>query len=272
MEKTTLNRPFLKWAGGKTRLVPRIKKLLPKGQRLIEPFAGSAALFLNTNFERYLIADINHDLIRLYQAIQSQGDTFIKKARSFFTKKYNQEDIYYQLREKFNASKNTNTRAALFLYLNRHCYNGLCRYNNKGEFNVPFGRYSKPYFPEQELYYFHEKSQCAEFVCQTFTDTMRQAQNNDVIYCDPPYVPLSETASFTDYSANSFGAEEQLLLAQLTKEIAHTQLPILISNHALPFTKEIYSEAIIHQFRVRRLISCKGKQRKKVKELLAFFS
>lgn len=95
-------------------------------------------------------------------------------------------------------------RAVLFLYLNRHGYNGLCRYNLRGEFNVPFGRYKKPYFPEAELYHFAEKAQHAEFHCESYEECMKRADNRSVVYCDPPYAPLSSTANFTAYHTNSF--------------------------------------------------------------------
>ncbi|MCY0881732.1 MAG: Dam family site-specific DNA-(adenine-N6)-methyltransferase, partial [Firmicutes bacterium] len=152
-------RPFLKWAGGKFRLVSRIRGVLPKGNRLIEPFAGSAALWLNTSYSHALIADVNPDLIQLYHTVQSHSFAFIAAARALFTPENNTAARYYALREEFNACTDPWRRSVLFLYLNRHGYNGLCRYNASGGFNVPFGRYHRPYFPEKELTFFAEKSQ-----------------------------------------------------------------------------------------------------------------
>lgn len=138
-------RPFLKWPGGKFRLIDRIRDYLPKGQQLIEPFLGSAAVFLNTNYDHYLLNDKNWDVISLYRILQKEGHHFIEACRPMFSKKNNTDKRYYFLRKHFNQCQDLQERAALFLYLNRHGYNGLCRYNaRKGEFNVPFGRYKKP--------------------------------------------------------------------------------------------------------------------------------
>src|SRR5699024_1738481 len=115
-------------------------------------------------------------------------------AKSFFTPVTNSKETFYQLRLQFNQTQDSYTRSLLFLYLNRHGYNGLCRYNRKGEFNVPFGRYTKPYFPEAEIHYFAEKAQQAQFICSSYDNVMQQADPHSVIYCDPPYQPLSKTA------------------------------------------------------------------------------
>jgi len=149
--KTTNIRPFLKWAGNKYRIIDRVRSSLPKGKRLVEPFAGSCAVFLNTNYENYLINDNNPDLIHLYNILKKEGAAFIKKCRYYFTPKFNDEEQYYKLRKKFNETSDKHKRAILFVYLNRHGYNGLCRYNLKGGYNVPFVRYKSPYFPENEM-------------------------------------------------------------------------------------------------------------------------
>lgn len=147
-------KPFLKWPGGKYRQVGRICKQLGDGNRLVEPFAGSAALFLNTDFKYYLLADSNSDLINLYQQLQSEGESFIQYCQKFFNTRNNNKDVYYEYRSRFNRTDNLRLKSALFLYLNRHGYNGLCRYNSKGDFNVPFGRYERPYFPYREMHFF----------------------------------------------------------------------------------------------------------------------
>lgn len=140
-------KPFLKWAGSKYKIIARIVASLPKGQQLIEPFAGSGAVFLNTNFDEYLIADTNADLINLFQQIQTHGKDFIAYGETFFTPENNTEAGFYILRDEFNACQDISKKSALFVYLNRHCFNGLCRYNSSGKFNVPFGRYAKPASP-----------------------------------------------------------------------------------------------------------------------------
>ncbi len=265
-------RPFLKWAGGKTRIVDRIKAVLPEGKRLVEPFAGSAALMLNADYQAYVLADVNADLINCYRQLQRGGQVFIELCQTFFTPEANRPEAYYALRERFNGSQDPTERAALFVYLNRHGYNGLCRYNASGRFNVPFGRYTRPYFPEAEMCTFWQRSQRCKFAVADFVTTMDSAIPGDVLYCDPPYVPLSSTANFTSYSADSFNLESQRALAAKAAELAHRGIPVIISNHDTPFTRSIYEDADeLSYFEVQRHISCDGSNRSRAAELLAVF-
>lgn len=265
-------KPFLKWAGNKYRILDRILRLLPEGQRLIEPFAGSAALSLNTSFPRYLLADSNADLINLYQTLKQQREDFIDYSRQFFNPQTNAPDVFYSYREEFNSSTDKLHKAALFLYLNRHGYNGLCRYNLKGIFNVPFGRYKRPYFPENEMRTFVKKSCNTLFKTQDFKKIINQAREGDVIYCDPPYAPLSHSANFTQYSTGGFNLQQQQQLAEIAKHTANRGIPVLISNHNTPFTVKTYKQAQhITKFRVQRFISCHGHKRNTAGELLALF-
>jgi len=142
-----MSKPFLKWAGGKTKLIPLIRQQLPRAKRLIEPFAGSAAVSLALDFDEYVLNDANADLINLYQILQTEKHDFVDYAQSFFTPENNREMRYYELREQFNHTAERAEKAALFVYLNRHAFNGLCRYNGKGfqkpqragvKFNLPF--------------------------------------------------------------------------------------------------------------------------------------
>ena len=264
-------RPFLKWAGNKYRVLQHIKKVLPAGQRLIEPFVGSGAVFLNTEYDAYLLADSNPDLISLYQILQTEGQAFIDFCQTFFTPENNQPDQYYAYRAQFNETDDKRLKAALFLYMNKHGYNGLCRYNAKGGFNVPFGRYKKPYFPQEEMVAFYQHAQNSTFIVADFEETMRQAKIGDVIYCDPPYVPLSDTANFTSYSADKFNLTQQTQLAELASEISQQGIPVIISNHNTKFTRQAYAGAKFKKFTVQRYISCDSKNRNKAKELLAIF-
>lgn len=264
-------KPFLKWAGNKYRIIDRIRELLPPGRRLIEPFAGSAAVFLNTDYEENIINDLNADLVHLFVTLKKHGPAFIDECRRLFTQDNNTAEVYYRLRHEFNATGDPIRKASLFLYLNRHGYNGLCRYNADGGYNVPFGRYKKPYFPQAEMTMFYQKAQAAEFTSEDFETVMRRAQPGDVIYCDPPYVPLSDTANFTSYSAGGFGAKEQLRLARAAEELSKRAIPVLVSNHHNAFTVRAYSAAEISAFDVQRYISCDGKNRTKAAELLALF-
>ena len=264
----------MKWAGGKYSLCDVINKMLPKGDCLIEPFVGAGSVFLNSDYKHYILNDINQDLINLYKVLQTRPDVFINDSKALFAEQYNQADAYYEMRANFNATTDVYQRSLFFLYLNRHGYNGLCRYNKSGGYNVPFGKYKKPYFPEKELNFFAEKSQKATFVCENYRDTFERAKNGDVIYCDPPYVPLSKTASFTSYAGNGFGLDEQADLANAAEETVDKldKVSVLISNHDTIWTRKIYQHAKkIKKLNVARTISQKGNGRKKVGELMALY-
>ena len=201
---------------------------------------------------------------------------FIGQARcpvALFCPVNNQRDAYFELRAAFNQCHEARERAALFLYLNRRGYNGLCRYNKKGGFNVPFGKYKAPYFPEAELWAFAEKAQRATFICECYSKTFERLEADHVVYCDPPYVPLSHSANFTTYAAKGFSLDDQALLAGLARSTAHElHIPVLISNHATPLTHELYRGAVLHELQVKRSISRNGGSRNKVGELLALYS
>ncbi|MBU3020796.1 Dam family site-specific DNA-(adenine-N6)-methyltransferase [Aestuariibacter sp. A3R04] len=270
--KQKKNRAFLKWAGGKYSLVENINAKLPQGNRLIEPFVGAGSVFLNTDFKRYLLNDINPDLINLYNFLKAQPDAVIHDASRFFTPTHNDEATYYALREEFNQTTDEYYRAILFLYLNRHGYNGLCRYSLTGRFNVPFGRYKQPYFPHEEMLVFAEKSQKAVFTCLPFEKVFSRARRGNVIYCDPPYAPISQTAAFTSYAAKHFGIDAQHKLASLAiRASAVRGIPVLISNHDLALTRSLYEIAEMSALTVKRSISRNGAKRQPVEELLAFF-
>lgn len=264
-------KPFLKWAGSKYRIMDRILDTLPKGSRLIEPFAGSGAVFLNTDFEEYLIADTNADLINLFKQIQSHGDDFIDYASTLFTPENNAETVFYELRNEFNECVEPVRKSALFIYLNRHCFNGLCRYNSKGKFNVPFGRYKQPTFPTEAIRNFQKKSKRAIFEIADFKATMDKADDGSIIYCDPPYVPLSATASFSAYTQLGFSMADQQALADHAKKLTARGIPVVISNHNTEFTRSLYSEARITSFDVQRFISSNANNRNKAAELIAFY-
>lgn len=264
-------KPFLKWAGNKYQIIKRLQTVLPKGKRLIEPFVGSGAAFLNTSYANFLLADINQDLIQLYHYVKNDQQNFINYCRSFFIPENNEEKKFYELRHLFNTTQDPQLKSALFVYLNKHCFNGLCRYNAKGEFNTPFGRYKKPYFPEIEMQFFYQKAQDATFHCQDFLTTLQMAEPGDVVYCDPPYVPLSATANFTSFSAGGFDESQQLVLAEMAEKLAEQGILVIISNHDTEFTQNAYRNAKIIRFEVQRFISSDGKNRHKAAEVLAVF-
>jgi len=263
--------PFLKWAGGKRRVLDRIKTVLPEGKRLIEPFCGSATVFLNTEYEENIVADTNKDVINIFSLLQKEGTEFIGYCRQYFIHENNDAEKYYAYRKCFNETQDKRQRAALFLYLNKHGYNGLCRYNSSGGFNVPFGKFKKITFPEKNLYDFLAKTKHATFVIQDFEISLLNAKQGDVIYCDPPYVPVTANNKSFQYEKNGFSMQQQERLAQLAEETANRGIPVLISNHLTDFTREIYKNAELTTFGVMRQISCKGDQRKQASEVLALY-
>lgn len=263
------HRAFLKWAGGKFSLTEQINQRLPEGKRLVEPFVGACSVFLNSDFDEYLLNDINADLIAMYNIIKRKPKQFIIDAKYYFQPQYNNEQTYYKIREEFNQCTDAYKRSLLFLYMNRHGYNGLCRYNQSGGFNVPFGRYKKPYFPEKELLFFAEKAKKATFVCKPYQKLFQYLRDDDVLYCDPPYVPLSKSASFTGYAKEGFSLDDQANLARLARE---SKCPVLLSNHDTTLTQELYRDAICDKIQVSRTISSNAKNRDPVGEIFALFS
>lgn len=266
-----MSRPIIKWAGGKTRVLPNLLPFLPKADCLVEPFVGGASVFLNTDYRRYILADINPDLIGLYRAVKKDPELFITIARAMFMAG-NTQDAYTEFRKKFNALPQGEERAALFLYLNRHGYNGVCRYNSRGGYNVPYGKYKSIYFPELEIRQFAEKANDTKtiFLCSSFERTLQVIEGvSCAIYCDPPYLPASKTANFTQYHSGTFAAEQH---RQLVKALVSVNekcgLPVVISNSDTPATREIYNPFDLHEITVNRSISANAATRGAAKEVI----
>lgn len=279
-------KPFLKWAGNKFRVLPRIERALPPGDlpytAYAEPFLGAGSVFMNLmrDYHPLFLNDFNQDIIRVYRALQTDPDGLIETTRSMFADG-NEEDVYYERRDIFNARDVSNLeQAALFLYLNRHGFNGLCRYNRDGGFNVPYGRYKSPYFPESELRAVAEMTGHLNGAFSTgdFGDVFRQVMDSPegadrfVIYCDPPYAPLDQASNFTSYAAGEFGWDEQKRLAEDARAAAEAGAWVILSNHSTPTVRELYEGAGIIEFDVRRSISASGDKRGSAPELLAIFA
>ena len=264
----------MKWPGGKYRLLGRIRGVLRPANRLIEPFVGSGAVFLNADYDTYLLADANPDLIGLYSRLLEEGTAFISYCSRLFIDRTNTREYYYAYRKEFNKTRNARRKSALFLYLNRHGYNGLCRYNSRGGFNTPFGRYVRPYFPEKEMLAFVRRAGRVSLQQDPFDATMAVAQPGDAVYCDPPYVPLSDTAHFTDYHTGGFTWDDHVRLADIACELADNRIQVVISNHDTVEIQDLYITrgARISRFKVRRNISRDGNNRREVGELLAVFN
>jgi DNA adenine methylase len=266
-------RPFLKWAGGKSKLLNRILPVIAGQRRLIEPFIGSAVVAINAPHEAVLASDQNRDLILTYHEVQRDPQAVIDEARTLFLPETNARESFDALRAEFNNGAVGKRRAALFIYLNRHGFNGLCRYNGKGKFNVPFGRYDSPQLPAEAIRSFARLAHPdrVSFEVADFEALMEQAGPGDAVYCDPPYVPLSASASFTGYAEGAFGPTEQERLARAARRAASRGAVVAISNHDTPYTRSLYEGACIEAFPVQRMISAKGDDRWAAREVLAVF-
>lgn len=265
-------RPFLKWAGGKYSLLLELDRLIPAGKRLVEPFVGGGSVFLNSEkHESYLLADVNADLINLYQMLEVDHIRVCSLAKILF-ERANSEEAYKELRDEFNNQRmGAPERAAAFLFLNRHCFNGLIRYNRDGFFNVGWGKYEAPYFPEIEIKAFKQKSHKCVFLNAGYRRTLALAGEGDVVYCDPPYEPLPGTAGFTNYAAGGFSLADQISLAESCVAAHQRGAKVLISNSTAPRVIELYEQHgfTLHHVRGRRAISSKGSARETAKDIVA---
>ncbi|EJO2709899.1 Dam family site-specific DNA-(adenine-N6)-methyltransferase [Salmonella enterica] len=268
----TWRRPFLKWAGGKYSLLPDLYQLIPAGMRLIEPFVGGGSVFLNSDKHAcFLLADVNTDLINLYQMLAVVPGAVIRHARVMFDRLNNAES-YTALRDEFNAQvMDGPERAAAFLFLNRHCFNGLIRYNRNNQFNVGWGKYPSPYFPLDEINAFTEMAHNCVFMAAGFRRTLALAGEGDVVYCDPPYEPMPGTAGFTNYAAGGFTWDDHIALAECCVAAHQRGARIMIGNSTAPRVIDLYSQHgfEIHHISARRSISSKGSTRETAKDLVA---
>ncbi|HDS7864498.1 TPA: Dam family site-specific DNA-(adenine-N6)-methyltransferase [Escherichia coli] len=264
-------RSIFKWAGGKFGVLEQIFRYLPEGKRLIEPFVGGGAVFMNAGYQENLLNDVNADLINFYKTLQREAHSLITLAHRFFLD-YNTQEGFLAVRNAFNKQVYDDLhRAAAFLFLNRHCFNGLTRYNQAGEFNVGYGKYKTPYFPLQEMEAFLSAEGRSEFVCGDFAAVIEAAGEGDVIFCDPPYEPLPNTEGFTNYSGHDFKFEEQKRLVSLLTDAHRRGAKVLITNSGAPNIRELYQDS---GFRVeplfaRRSVSCKGDTRGVAHDVIA---
>lgn len=271
-----MRKPFLKWAGGKTKVLPHILPLIGNAEHFVEPFAGSMSVALNVPAKVCVLNDINGHIIQLYRCLISEGEEFIDYCESFFTDG-NVSDIFYDRRKQFNETQNNREKSGLFVYLNRHGFNGLTRYNKSGQYNVPFGKYKKPYFPREEMRGFISNMESKMLLRMTgydFADPLlyNNLSLNSVVYCDPPYIPLSETSNFTAYSTDGFSNHDQIRLKQLALNLCNQGAKVIISNHDVPAARELYADATkIIEINVSRSVSAKGGSRGKVGEILAVY-
>jgi DNA adenine methylase len=263
-------RPILKWAGGKRSLVPRILKELPDHiETYYEPFVGGAAVFLALaeakRFQRAVITDKNAQLINLYTVVRDDLARLLKKLEGM--QGQTSEDDYYAIRAQKGGTRIE--RAARLIYLNKTGYNGLYRVNSKGGFNVPYGRYKRPkiYDPER-LAAAAVALQDVTIRVADFEEICSEAKRGDAVYLDPPYLPLSKTASFSAYHSDAFGMPEHERLAKAFGKLAKRGVTAILSNSATPETRALYKPFKCSDVSVRRPINSVASGRGAVSELL----
>lgn len=258
---------YLQWAGGKNKVLPYLLPILNNywENHLCEPFVGAGNVALNYKADFYTLVDINEDLINSHQIVLERPEWYVGSCQKLFGLGF---DPYYDLRDKFNQSEDIYDRVVLFQYLNKHGFNGLCRYNKKGEFNTPKGTVKKKgcNVPVTQIEAFSRLLKDAKFICDSFENYFDFNQPT-LIYCDPPYVPM--TANNFKYSAEGFDYGDQVRLRDLAKHSKHT---VVISNHWNNVTQELYKDADeIHVVDVQRTISCKGSERVRVQECIVVY-
>jgi DNA adenine methylase len=287
-------KPFLKWAGGKTQLINDIEKALPKDISkdkftYIEPFVGSGAVlfWVLNNFpklEKAVINDINEDLINTYKIIASRPkelisilEIFQNEFHSLEGSEDNKKLYYYQKRELYNTRKEEQSgQAALFIFLNRTCFNGLYRVNKSNGYNVPMGSYKKPTIcDDQNILAVSNVLQKVEILCGDYEETLKEANTNSFFYFDPPYKPLSSTSSFNSYAKDEFNDEEQIRLRNFCSKLEKQGHKWMLSNSDVKgkdtnnnFFDEIYSEFSISRVKARRSINSDPDKRGELNELL----
>ena len=259
-------KPIVKWVGGKTQLLPYIKDRLPeKWDTYYEPFLGGAAILLGLNPPKAIVNDINPELINMYQQVRDRVNDVIDNLVWLDTAHtmMDAKDFYYTVRDEFNANLLTNTpeQAARFIYLNKHCFNGLYRVNSKGTFNVPFnGKLSGGSFHPDHLREASTRLKGVEFKLGDFEAAVSSAKAGDLVFFDSPYD--SGTTTFTDYTKEGFGYDDHVRLANLFKELANKGVYCILTNHDTPLIRELYKDFSIEVIDVRRSINRNGSARK----------
>ena len=284
-------KPFLKWAGGKTQLIAEIEKNLPNSviDTYVEPFVGSGAVLFwvleeFSQLERAVVNDINEDLINTYKTIQSTPKELVlileileNEYHSLEYSDNKKKEYYYKKRALFNNRQQSQTEhSALFIFLNRTCFNGLYRVNRKNEFNVPMGSYKKPTICDKSNILAVSKAlQKVELLCGDFEQTVNYTSSNTLFYFDPPYKPLSETSSFNSYAKDEFNDEEQIRLKNFCCKLDSLGHSWILSNSDVKsknlndnFFDELYADFTIKRVNAKRSINANPEKRGLLKELI----
>jgi DNA adenine methylase len=259
-------KPPVKWAGGKTQLLSQLRPLFPKGFNLyLEPFVGGGAVFFDLQPNRAVLIDSNFELINFYQVVKNNLEELLRDLK----KHKNSKEYYYKIRSLDPDQMDSIERASRFLYLNKTCFNGLWRVNKRGKFNVPFGRYKNPNYGDKEnLYMVSAALKNAEIICDDFSIVTDYVTPGDFVYFDPPYHPLSKTASFTSYTEDSFDEKDQMRLAETFRELDAKNCNVMLSNSDTEFIRGLYRGYDIRVVHAKRAINSKGTKRGPIIELV----
>ena len=254
------SKPILKWAGGKSQLWYEIEKHIPTNfNKYIEPFLGGGAIFFGLSPDKAVISDSNPDLINLYEVVRDNVYNLIDILNTY----HNDEAFYYFMRSQDPESLSKLERAARMMYLNKTCFNGLYRVNKKGQFNVPFGKYKNPKICDEEsLLSASETLKGKILVCDDYLEVLNQyATEGDVIFLDPPYLPISEYSDFKRYTKDFFDVEDHKELADEVHRLYDLGCNVILTNSNHPLVHELYSNYDIEVHQTKRYINSKGNKR-----------
>ncbi|MBW4569788.1 MAG: DNA adenine methylase [Tolypothrix carrinoi HA7290-LM1] len=267
--KSTLPRPFLKWAGGKSKLIKQYLTHFPSEntyKNYYEPFLGGGAVFFHIQPIKAILTDINAELITTYRCVRDNVKELIYLLKEHESK--HSRDYYYGVRA--NPVKTDLEKAARLIYLNKTCFNGLYRVNSQGKFNVPLGKYKNPNIcPEDLLIAASEALYQAEIKQADFTEVLNYATNSDdFVYFDPPYYPISQTSYFTSYTSYSFEENQQIQLRDIFVKLSERGVKVMLSNSDCEFIRNLYSDFHIYTISAARAINSNVKKRGKINEIL----
>ncbi len=266
---------FLKWVGGKRKFLDKLDQNMPKEfGDYYEPFLGGGSVFfyMKQKFpeKKFTISDINEDLINTYKDIRDNPYEIIGHLKSL--KKLNSKEFYLKVRESFNKKRFSGIkRSAVFIYINKVCFNGIYRVNSKNEFNVPYGNYNNPeIFKEETIMFASELLQGVKILCQDYSEINKSIKKGDFVYFDPCYDPLKKT-SFANYTPDRFNDDDNIRMSNFVKELKNKKVKFLFSNNLTPNVKRLYprKEGFVYfKFEAFRSVGSKGEYREKVPELL----
>jgi len=259
-------KPFIKWAGGKSRLLAQYEPFFPPSfRRYFEPFLGSGAVYLHLQAQPAVLSDSNSDLVNCWQVVRDQVESLIAHLEQHQVDR----DYYYRLRACAPEQLAPVERASRLIFLNKTCYNGLYRVNRAGQFNVPFGDYKKPrIFQADHLRAVSALMQPVKIIASSFDRVLREARRGDFIYFDPPYLPLSSTSNFTGYTGQAFGVAQQEYLAEVYRTLHSRRCLLMLSNSNTQLIRDLYCGFRIEEVWAGRAINSVATRRQPIRELV----